>query len=583
MISMYSQDLKITEIMYNPANSDNAWEWVEIYNAGIETIDLSGYVIDDNSGAAYTEANIETGILESGKSAIFFNASVRTEEQFRLAWGTVDLIPVSRWSALNNGGDSIGIWDSFDSYSGDNTTQLNTVEQVTYDDAGDWPVDDGIASIYLADIDLDNNLGASWALSVEGATTPLFDAYTFTAFGNNQGADIGSPGVPISTDTENPVISCPDDVTRSTDEDSCDASFPIEKPTATDNVSADFIFEGIRNDAFELTDPFPKGETEITWTATDAAGNTSESCVQKVTVNDEVPPVISCSENISVISSNGSPLVLEIVPATATDNCMGEVTISRLRSDEKEIEAPYPVGETTIVWQAVDETNNAVMCSQIITVNFNGSMQNDITVFSIPGQSGETGIDLTNKTVLITVPFGTEINALVPTIGVSADATVSPANGVVQNFTNPVTYTVTAGDGAMAEWIVTIKEEPESEPEHLAITDFTLVNADTDEDIFTITEGMLIDINTLPTLHLDIRANTTDDVESVRLSLNGAQSTERTESLLPYALYRDLPIGDYLGNDFIVGAYAVTAVPYSIDGLGGDLGMPLTVNPKNSL
>jgi hypothetical protein len=296
---MYSQDLKITEIMYNPANSDNAWEWVEIYNSGAEAIDLSGYVIDDNSGAPYTEANIVSGTLDSGKSAILFNVSVRTEEQFRQAWGMVDLIPVNRWSALNNGGDSIGIWNSFESYSGDNSTQENTVEQVVYDDTADWPVDDGVASIYLTDLDLDNNLGSSWALSVNGAITPLFDAYTFTAFGNNQGADVGSPGVPTSTDTENPVITCPDDIIRSTDEDSCDASFPIEEPTATDNVSTDFVFEGIRNDALELTDPFPLGETEITWTATDDAGNISESCVQKVTSIDEVRPVISCPENIS--------------------------------------------------------------------------------------------------------------------------------------------------------------------------------------------------------------------------------------------------------------------------------------------
>ena len=140
IFSMYSQDLKITEIMYNPANSDNAWEWVEIYNAGAETIDLSGYVFDDNSGAAYTEANIVSGTLDPGKSAILFNVSVRTEEQFRQAWGMVDLIPVNRWSALNNGGDSIGIWNSFASYSGDNSTQENTVEQITYkSSAGNWP------------------------------------------------------------------------------------------------------------------------------------------------------------------------------------------------------------------------------------------------------------------------------------------------------------------------------------------------------------------------------------------------------------------------------------------------------------
>ncbi|KAG1649374.1 hypothetical protein GQR58_029092 [Nymphon striatum] len=80
-----------------------------------------------------------------------------------------------------------------------------------------------------------------------------------------------------------------------------------------------------------------------------------------------------------------------------------------------------------------------------------------------------------------------------------------------------------------------------------------LVNADTNEDLFLIEEGMMIDINDLPTVHLDIRAITTDDVESVRLSLSGAITTERTESLVPYALFQDLPIGNYKGSDFVLG------------------------------
>lgn len=42
---------------------------------------------------------------------------------------------------------------------------------------------------------------------------------------------------------------------------------------------------------------------------------------------------------------------------------------------------------------------------------------------------------------------GTNVTALTPTIEVSANAAISPASGEVQNFTDPVTYTVTAQDG----------------------------------------------------------------------------------------------------------------------------------------
>jgi hypothetical protein len=114
--------------------------------------------------------------------------------------------------------------------------------------------------------------------------------------------------------------------------------------------------------------------------------------------------------------------------------------------------------------------------------------------------------------------------------------------------------------------------------EVLAVESFTLVNAESNEDLFDLEEGMVIDINNLPTLRLDIRANTSASVESVRLSLSGAQTSSRTESLIPYALFQDLPIGDYKGNDFVVGEYTVTGVPYSLDSAKGELGNPFDIN-----
>jgi hypothetical protein len=61
-----------------------------------------------------------------------------------------------------------------------------------------------------------------------------------------------------------------------------------------------------------------------------------------------------------------------------------------------------------------------------------------------------------SKTVSLEVPAGTDVTALVPTITISAYATVSPSSGVAQNFTAPVTYTVTAQDGSNQAWIVTV-------------------------------------------------------------------------------------------------------------------------------
>jgi len=65
-------------------------------------------------------------------------------------------------------------------------------------------------------------------------------------------------------------------------------------------------------------------------------------------------------------------------------------------------------------------------------------------------------VDPGSKTVSIEVPAGTNVTALVPTITISAFATVSPLGGVAQNFTAPVTYTVTAQDGSSQAWVVTV-------------------------------------------------------------------------------------------------------------------------------
>ena len=58
--------------------------------------------------------------------------------------------------------------------------------------------------------------------------------------------------------------------------------------------------------------------------------------------------------------------------------------------------------------------------------------------------------------VALEVPNATDITALVPTITVSQFATIAPLSGVAQNFTNPVTYTVTAQDGSTQTWEVTV-------------------------------------------------------------------------------------------------------------------------------
>ena len=43
-----SAQIRINEIFPNPVGSnENGWEWIEIYNSGVGSVDLTGWAIDD--------------------------------------------------------------------------------------------------------------------------------------------------------------------------------------------------------------------------------------------------------------------------------------------------------------------------------------------------------------------------------------------------------------------------------------------------------------------------------------------------------------------------------------------------------
>lgn len=67
----------------------------------------------------------------------------------------------------------------------------------------------------------------------------------------------------------------------------------------------------------------------------------------------------------------------------------------------------------------------------------------NITSFKIGNAVGV----ITDTAIAVEVPYGTDVTKLKPTIVISKDATVSPKSGTQKDFTNPVSYVVTAEDG----------------------------------------------------------------------------------------------------------------------------------------
>jgi HYR domain len=136
---------------------------------------------------------------------------------------------------------------------------------------------------------------------------------------------------------------------------------------------------------------FPIGVTTVTWTATDAAGNTA-TAQQLVTVQDTTPPAITAPAAVAADSTTGQPIAVAIGAATATDT-FGSVTISN------NAPAVFPIGITTVTWTATDANGNSATATQTVTVNDTSFLAN---LPPDPGPAGEAtlaGIDSDNDGV----------------------------------------------------------------------------------------------------------------------------------------------------------------------------------------
>jgi len=78
----------------------------------------------------------------------------------------------------------------------------------------------------------------------------------------------------------------------------------------------------------------------------------------------------------------------------------------------------------------------------------------------ISGQVGTTSYDNVNKVATIVMPEGTDLSALVLQYSNESGWNITPGTGTTQNFTSPVTYTITsAGGGTTKTWTVNVVTE----------------------------------------------------------------------------------------------------------------------------
>jgi HYR domain-containing protein len=167
----------------------------------------------------------------------------------------------------------------------------------------------------------------------------------------------GNVGTAIQTitvqDTTPPTITAPADI-------SVEATAPltpvaIGTATASDTADPSPV---VTNNA-PASGEYPVGTTVVTWTATDASGN-STSATQNVTVTDTTPPVITVTDRTEEATGPSTPVDVS-ADGSATD-AVGVVSLTNNSP------GTFPVGTTTVTWTATDAAGNSASATQNVTI-----------------------------------------------------------------------------------------------------------------------------------------------------------------------------------------------------------------------
>ena len=188
---------------------------------------------------------------------------------------------------------------------------------------------------------------STFPITAQGTTTVI---WTYTDSKGNSNTQ--TQNVVIKDITKPVLTSCLSDITINASAGVCSAIATWITPTVTDNCVGSVTLTS----SHVSGDTFNSGTTTVTYTATDAVGNTN-TCSFDIIIKDNTAPVITnFPQNIVQAADNGSCTAkVSWIEPSAVDDC-SNTTIVRSHSPNH----TFPAGITTVSYEFRDTSGNIV-------------------------------------------------------------------------------------------------------------------------------------------------------------------------------------------------------------------------------
>lgn len=168
--------------------------------------------------------------------------------------------------------------------------------------------------------------------------------------------------------------------------------------------------------------------------------------------------VFSDQTKDAVINDQNHTISIEVAYGTDLTILTPEITVSEGASISPNSNTNQNFSDE--VTYTVTAENNVTTQDWIVSVTEAPNDKTNILGFVLAKSTGSAIIDTDDFSITIEVESDVDLTAIIPTIAISEEATISPASGVIRNFSEAVTYTVTAENGSNQVWTITVTNAP---------------------------------------------------------------------------------------------------------------------------